>query len=135
MMKTLRGLLTVPAIALSLAVAAPAAGAATTARIAPPASLNDDGTVTVPVEYTCDAGRQAQFTVELEQRKAQDYTSGQGSMWGLDCTGTRQVVDVIVHQWWGPFDNGRAMAWFSFYSYDANGYDEVRDAGMIRIAN
>ena len=135
MMKTLRGLLAVPAFALSLAAAAPAAGAATTARIAPPASLNDDGTVAVPVEFTCEADRQANFSVQLELRKAQNYTYGEGYVFNLRCTGARQVVDVIVTPRWGPFDNGRALAWLRFVSYGDSGYDEVREAGMIRIAN
>lgn len=139
MKKTIRGLLALPAVALSVALVAPGAGAATSAQLAPPAHLNADGTVSVPVEYTCDANRTAQVVVTLEQQKGQEYTDGNGYIYPLDCSGTRQVVDVVVRPAWGPFDDGRAVAKLSFDSWVANDWsapvERVREAEVIRIAN
>ncbi len=137
-MKKSRGLLMVSAVAASVALAVPPASATTTAKLAPPAQLNANGTVSVPVEYTCDANREAWVLVTLEQQKAQEYTEGTASL-SLDCSGTRQVVDVVVAGVWGAFDNGRAVAKMRFTSYvpypGTGPYEEVREAGVIRIAN
>jgi predicted aspartyl protease len=89
--------------------------------------------VVVPVEVACEAGEHAFLDVHLTQARGRHVATG-FRFENVDCTGTTQVVEVLVSANEGAFKKGVALARASLFVCDGFGCDEVEDTEEIRLS-
>jgi hypothetical protein len=89
--------------------------------------------VIVPVEVACEAGEHGFFDVRLTQARGRHVATGFGFE-EVDCTGTTQVVEVLVSANDGAFKKGVAVAEASLFVCGEFSCDMVEDTEVIRLS-
>jgi hypothetical protein len=114
-------------------------------QISPPAVISvevgDEATlvargaaVLVPVEVVCPAGSEFRdLSVRVTQRAGSRIASGFGGTSDFICTGTTQVVNVLVHAQDLAFRKGQAVAEASLFVCTEFGCESVTDTETIQI--
>lgn len=120
------------------APALPAVGSHSPPRILQ-IELGDEGKVVakgagaiVPVEVACEPGEHGFVEVQLTQARGRHATTGFGFE-NVDCTGTTQVVEVLVSASDGAFKKGVALAEARLFVCDDFSCDVVEDVEEIRL--
>ena len=130
-------------VGAGLAVAAPAMPAV--GQFSPPTVISVEvgdeaklvakgAAVLVPVEVTCPAGTAfGSLSVQVTQRVGSRIASGFGGTSNFACTGTTQVVHVLVTAQDAAFKKGPAVAQASLFVCGDFGCQSVTDTETIRI--
>jgi hypothetical protein len=89
--------------------------------------------VIVPVELACEAGEHGFLDVRLTQARGRHVATG-STFENVDCTGTTQVVEVLVSANDGAFKNGVALAEARLFVCGDFSCEVVEDTEEIRLS-
>jgi hypothetical protein len=110
-MRYLRTAMAAAALTVALVIPSTASAQINTARIGTTAQLGPEGaSVTVPWIVNCDPGFRINFvTADVVQSNGKRLTRGVGGNGFIECTGSDQVVPVLVNTFSAsPWSQGKA---------------------------
>jgi len=121
---------------VALAATATAAPGPATATIASPVILNDDGTLSVTVTYSCAPGDSAGGEVYVQQAVRRITATGMAYLYPVVCDGSANTLVVPVSSTGGPaFKVGQAFVSVRLGICDPTfTCTELRPGDFVRVA-